>query len=204
MKKVSLSGSLRESVGKKDAKNIRKEGRVPCVIYGGKANSHFSVDEKEFGKLIFTPETYIVNLTIGENEHLTILQDVQYHPVTDKVLHADFLEITTTNPIKVALPINFVGTSPGVSIGGRLIKNMRKLLVKGLMDVLPEFIEVSLAELKIGDTIKIEDMQHDDYDFLDVQSELIVAVRAARAVVEEEEEEEKGESPAEGDAPAEA
>ncbi len=120
-------------------------------------------------------------------------------------MHADFLEVTADKAIKIALPIKFVGVSPGVAIGGRLIKkNMRKLIVKGLMDVLPEFIEVSIAELKIGDTIKVEDMQNDNLEFIDVQSELIVAVRAARKVVEEEEDEEDAETPAEGEASTEA
>ena len=117
-----MSGSLRENVGKKDAKKHRKEGNVPCVLYGGKEQTHFIVTELGFKKLVFTPDVFIVNLNIDGTEYKSILQDVQYHPVTDRVLHADFLEVVPNKPLIVGLPLTFEGTSPGVIRGGKMIK----------------------------------------------------------------------------------
>ncbi|HSG68395.1 MAG TPA: 50S ribosomal protein L25, partial [Bacteroidales bacterium] len=120
MKTVSLSGSPRENVGKKDAKSLRKQGLVPCVIYGGEKQVHFFLDERDFTKLLFTPETNVVHLKVGDVEYSTLLQDVQYHPVSDKVLHADFLEFDDTKTVKVAIPVKTAGVSTGVLKGGSM------------------------------------------------------------------------------------
>ena len=195
MKQVSMSGSLREGVGKRDAKRARAEGRVPCVMYGGDDQLHFTLDVRDMDKLVFTPEVYIVNLNIDGKEYPTILQDVQYHPVTDKTLHADFLQIVPSKPIKIGLPIRVEGTPVGVVRGGRLIQIMRKLRVQGLVDNLPDHIEIDVSDMKIGDLLKVSEMERENVKFLDRPSELILAVRAARLVEEEleEEEEEEGE-----------
>lgn len=204
-----MSGSPRENVGKKDARRNRKEGRVPCVIYGGEEQLHFTMDEKEFGKLIFTPETYLVKLSIGEKEFTAILQDVQYHPVSDHVLHADFLEVMEGKPLVTALPLQFTGTSKGVLRGGRLIKKFRKLKVKGMLKDLPDLIEIDITKLNIGQSILVRDMKRDNITFLDPENAVIVGVKTARVVVaaEDEEEAEGGaegaESSEEGEAPAE-
>ncbi|MCF8235386.1 MAG: 50S ribosomal protein L25/general stress protein Ctc [Bacteroidales bacterium] len=205
MKTVSMSGSPRESVGKKDARKARAQGKIPCVMYGGDEQLHFVMEEKDFEKLVFTPNVYIVNLTIEGKEYQTIVQDVQYHPVTDKVLHADFLQVLSDKPIKLALPVWLNGTAIGVTRGGRLIQNKRKLRVEGLISDLPDAIEIDITDMKIGDIIKIEDMKYEKLNFLDVHSELIVAVRAARKIEEElvEEEEEEGEEGEEGEVAAE-
>ena len=113
MKTVSMSGSLRENVGKKDAKAHRREGKIPCVLYGGKDQIHFTLDDKEFSKIIFTPEVYIINLKVDGKEHTAILQDVQYHPVTDRVLHADFLQVLDGKPVVIGIPIKLEGAAPG-------------------------------------------------------------------------------------------
>ena len=139
MKTVSMSGSPRENVGKKDAKKARREGRVPCVLYGGKEQIHFSLLEKDFVKIIFTPEVYILNIGIDGNQYTAILQDIQYHPVTDSILHADFLELTPGKPVVIGIPVKFTGDPPGVLLGGRLRKKIRKLIVKGMVDDLPEY-----------------------------------------------------------------
>lgn len=122
MKKVSLSGSLRENVGKKDAKRVRREGSIPCVIYGGEKQIHFAVEDLAFDSLIFTPDVYEINLDIDGKKFTAILQDVQYHPVTDKVLHADFLEVLDGKPVIVGVPVHLIGDSVGVIRGGKLIQ----------------------------------------------------------------------------------
>jgi large subunit ribosomal protein L25 len=198
MKTVSLSGSLRENVGKKDAKKHRKEGNIPCVLYGGKEQVHFIVNDFDFGKLIFTPEVYLVNLEIGGETTLAILQDVQYHPVTDKVLHADFLVVTDDKPITVGLPVKTEGVSPGVLAGGKLVKKMRKLVVKGMVNDVPEIITIDISKMGIGSNIKVKDIAVDGLTFMDVPSAVVVSVKTARVLApeetEEEEEEGEGES----------
>jgi len=206
MKEVSLSGSLRENVGKKDAKKHRKEGKIPCVLYGGKEQIHFTVPELNFGKLIFTPEVFIVNLDLNGTAYKAVLQDVQYHPVTDKVLHADFLEVIPGKLLIVGLPIKFEGTSPGVIRGGKMIKKMHKIRVKGLIEEMPDYIVVDISTLDIGGSVKIRDIELDKLTLLDPPNSVLVRVKMARAVEEvvgeEEEEEGEGEGEGEGGAPA--
>lgn len=185
MKTVSLSGSLRENVGKKDAKLNRRSGMVPCVIYGGKEQVHFVADEKMLAKVMHTPVTYIFNLNINGKEYSTIIQDVQYHPVTDRMLHVDFKEIVPEKPVTLSIPIKITGTAPGVLRGGRLLKKMRKLAIKALVQHLPDDVTVSIDNLEIGDSIKVSDMKAENVTFLDPASNVIVGVRTARAVVEE-------------------
>jgi len=185
MKTVSLSGSLRENVGKKDAKKHRVEGKIPCVLYGGKEQIHFVVDDKQFRKLIFTPEVYLVKLGIGGTEHDTIIQDVQYHPVTDRILHADFLELQADKPVSIAIPVKIEGTAPGVLKGGRFIFKMRKLKIKAMAKDFPDYISIGIDTLEIGDSVKVSDIKRDDVAFLDPPNSVIVGVRTARAVIEE-------------------
>ncbi|HEY9113795.1 MAG TPA: 50S ribosomal protein L25/general stress protein Ctc [Bacteroidales bacterium] len=194
MKTVSLSGTLRAYVGKKDAKKHRREGNVPCVLYGGKEQVHFIVNDFEFGKLIFTPEVNLVNLDIEGKTTLAILQDVQYHPVTDKVLHADFLVVTDDKPITVALPIKTSGVSPGVLAGGKMHMKMRKLVVKGLVNKVPEIITIDISKMTIGSSIKVKDIQVDGLTFLNVPSAVVVSVKTARVIALEEDEEEDEEA----------
>jgi large subunit ribosomal protein L25 len=201
MKTVSLSGSLRENVGKKDAKKHRKEGNVPCVLYGGKEQIHFIANEFEFGKLIFTPEVNLVNLDIEGKTTLAILQDVQYHPVTDKVLHADFLVVSDDKPITVALPIKTTGVAPGVLAGGKMTKKLRKLIVRGMVDDVPELITVDISKMTLGSTIKVKDLVVEGLTFLNVPSAVVISVRTARVILpeEDEEEDEEGEEGEEGE-----
>ncbi|HSN49892.1 MAG TPA: 50S ribosomal protein L25, partial [Bacteroidales bacterium] len=156
MKTVSLSGSLRENVGKKDAKKHRKEGSVPCVMYGAGKQYHFVADDKAFRKLIFTPEVYIVKVLLEGKEYNTIIQEIQYHPVTDNILHIDFLEIIPGKPVTIAVPVKLEGTAPGILKGGKLDKKSRKLLIKAQMEDLPDFITISIDPLDIGQSIKVK------------------------------------------------
>lgn len=180
MKKVSLSGSLRENVGKKDAKKVRREGLIPCVIYGGKEQVQFTVQTKDFDKLIFTPEINIIDLTVDGKKYEAIIQDVQYHPVTDKVFHIDFLELIPGKPVTVAVPIKITGTSEGVLQGGKLHKRKRKLVIKALKDNLPDYIEIDITRLNIGDSIKVQDLERENITFLEPPSDMVVAVKVTR------------------------
>lgn len=182
-----MSGSPRENVGKKDARKQRVQKQVPCVLYGGKEQLHFALDEKQFGKLIFTPDSYLVNLSIGSETRQAILQDVQYHPVTDSVLHADFLEVQPGKPIVTALPIIFEGVSKGVLRGGKLVKKLRKLKVRGMVNDLPDAIVIDITKLNIAQSILIRDMKREKIRFLDPENSVIVSVKTARAVITEDE-----------------
>ncbi|MCX6249730.1 MAG: 50S ribosomal protein L25/general stress protein Ctc [Bacteroidetes bacterium] len=185
MKTVSLSGTPRAYVGKKDAKKHRAEGKIPCVLYGGKEQIHFTADDKQFRKIIFTPEVSLVNLHIGDDVHETIIQDVQYHPVTDKILHVDFLQILPDKPVIIGVPVEVEGTAPGVLKGGRFITKMRKLKIKALAKDLPDSILLNISELDIGDSIKVSNVTRENITFLDSPNNVIVGVRTARTVVEE-------------------
>ena len=199
-----MSGSPRENVGKKDAKKHRKEGNVPCVIYGGKEQIHFTLDERSFAKFLFTPEVYLINIELDGKTYSTILQDIQYHPVTDKILHADFLELLDGKPVKLAIPVRLTGSATGVIKGGRLVHKARKLLVKGLVDDIPDEVVIDISKLEIGDSIKVNDLTIDGVELLDIPTEMVVGVRTTRIVVEEEEEEEEAEEGEEGAAEGEA
>lgn len=182
MKKVSMSGSLRANVGKKDAKLNRAEGRVPCVIYGGKEELHFSVESKDLDTIIFTPYTFLIDLDIDGKKFTATLQDVQYHPVSDKTLHADFLQVTKGKPIIVSLPIRIEGNSPGVLRGGKLVKKFRKMKVKGLAEHMPEEIVINISKMEIEDSIRISDIKIPNIEVLEVMSNLVISVASTRAV----------------------
>jgi len=197
-----MSGSQRGNVGKKDAKNARKKGLVPCVLYGGNEQIHFVMEEKAFKPILFTPDVFLIKMEIEGKHHDVILQDVQYHPVSDSILHADFYQITPGKPVKVSVPVTIVGTSKGVLRGGKLVQKFRKLYVKGLVENIPDKIEVDITTLDIGGAIRVSDLKVANVEFLDPISALVVTVRTARALaaaVEEEETTEGAETP-EGEA----
>jgi len=197
MKKVSLSGSLRENVGKKDAKKNRREGKIPCVLYGGKEQIHFQMEERAFTKIVFTPEVFILQINIDGKEYNAVMQDIQYHPVSDSILHADFLEVLPGKLISVGVPLKLVGTSIGVLQGGKLIQKLRKIRVKGLIDDLPEYIDIDITKMSIGSSVKIRDVKLDKLELLDPPNSVVVRVKAAR-VVETIEEDEDDTATAEG------
>ena len=185
MKTVSLSGSLRGSVGKKDAKLQRRAGKIPCVLYGGNEQIHFVADEKSFSKILFTPEVYMIKIAIDGKEYDTIYQEIQFHPVTDKLLHVDFLQLIPDKPVVIAIPVKSEGVSPGVLKGGRLEKKLRKVKIKALANDLPDFIMINISSMDIGDSVKISDLKIEGVTFLDAPNNVVIAVRTARQVVEE-------------------
>ena len=203
MKKVSVSGSLRENVGKKDAKALRRQGLVPCVLYGGEKQIAFSLHELAFKDIIYTPDSCIVNLDIDGKKYNVILQDAQFHPVNDKVIHCDFLQVFDEKPVKIDLPIELKGSSPGVIKGGKLITKLRKLRVKGLMDALPARITIDISKLEITDSVKVGDLDVKEIEFLNPHNAVVVIVKSARAAMmapvdADEDEEGEAEEGAEG------
>jgi large subunit ribosomal protein L25 len=193
MKRVSISGSPRENVGKKDAKMHRKAGRVLGVVYGGKEQKHFTLVKYDFNKLIFTPDVFIVDLEINGEVIPTILQDVQYHPVTDEVLHADFLQLIEGKPVSVNLPIKLDGVAPGIIKGGVLNRKLRTVPIKGLVDDIPERFNIDISKLDIGDSVKIRDVDFGKLTPLVNEGNVIVSVKTARGIVVDEDEEGEGE-----------
>ncbi len=189
MNSVSLSGSLRENVGKKDAKKLRAQGLVPCVIYGNGREVRFYTDAKSFKTILFTPETYIIDFTIEGQVYRTILQDIQYHPLSDEVLHADFLEVTEEKPITVTLPVRTEGTSPGVMRGGKLKVRIPRLKVKGLIKDLPDFVMVNISELNVNQAIRVKDLAIENVTPLVAANNIVCDVKAKKSAITEETEE---------------
>jgi len=184
MKSVSISGSLRENVGKKDAKAQRAQGLIPCVIYGGREQLQFVVEETQFNHLLFTPEVKYVELEVGDKKFEAVVQATQWHPITDKLLHVDFLEVIEGKPITIGIPLIITGTSPGVLRGGRLIKKMRKINVKGLLKDIPEVINVDISNLEINDMIKVSDISVPNLSFVENPNTIIVNIASTRNVVD--------------------
>ena len=184
MKSVSMSGSRRENVGKRDAKEKRNQGLVPCVLYGGKEQYHFLMDVKQFGQLLYTPEVFYTELTIGDNQYKAIVQETQFHPVTDNLLHVDFLEIVDGKPITIDIPMLIKGNSPGVMRGGKLSKRVRKLKVKGLLEYIPENITVDISNLDILDVIEVKDIPISNFSIIENPNKVVVTILSSRNVEE--------------------
>jgi len=191
MKKAQLSGSLRANVGKKDTSAVRKADRVPCVLYGQGEQIHFSVRSVDVQKLIFSPDIYQVELDIDGQKKAAIIQDMQIHPVKDTALHVDFLELSDSKPVKVSLPLRHKGNPIGVLNGGTLRQPYRKLRVVGLPDDIPDEIIVDVEHLRIGQSIKVSELDSDGVEFLEPSNAVVIGVKIARNALEEEEEEEE-------------
>ena len=198
MKTVSLSGSSRENVGKKGAAELRKQERIPAVLYGGQQQVHFSISENEAKKLVFTPNVYLIDLEVNGKKVKAIVQETQIHPVTDRILHIDFFEVNESNPFKVKLPVKLEGFSRGVRNGGRLRQNFRRLHVMGLVNDMPDDVTIDITSLRIGHKKRVSDLSISGLKFLDPANAVVVGVQTARAAVEDEEEDEEGEEGAEG------
>ena len=198
MESITITGSKRKSLGKADAKAARRAGLVPCIVYGGKEEVHVEIDERQFSKLVYTPTQYIVNLDIDGTTISTILKAIQFHPVTDRIVHIDFQELTGA-PVKLTLPIITKGQAKGVLNGGRLRVVRRNVKVQGLPKDMPSIIELDISDLKIGKAIKIGDLTIPGVTFLADENQIIVAVRMKRGAMVEDDDEEEGEEGAEGE-----
>ncbi|TWO32264.1 50S ribosomal protein L25/general stress protein Ctc [Seonamhaeicola sediminis] len=199
MKSITINGSKRESVGKKATKALRNAGQVPCVLYGGDNPVHFSAPELAFSKLVYTPSAHTVVISLDNGESFNaVLQDIQFHPVTDAILHVDFYQLFEDKEISLNIPINLVGNSRGVKNGGVLRRPYRKLRVKALPANLPDFIEVDITPLKIGDKINVGDLQNDKYTILHPDNNVVAQVRTSRTAIADEDEDEDEETTEEG------
>lgn len=198
MKSITIKGSERESVGKKASKALRNAGKVPCVLYGGDKPLHFTADDLSFKDLVYTPNAHTAVIDLGKTKFNAVLQDIQFHPVTDAILHVDFYQLFSDKHVTMNIPVNLVGNSPGVRNGGRLLWRKRKLAIKALPDNLPDFFNVDISKLKIGGYITVESLLSDDFTILHPDSTLVVQVKAARNAILVEEEDEEGAEGAEG------
>jgi len=206
MKTLAISVKQRENVGKTSTRALRNQGKVPCVLYGGEKQVAFHAHENDFRKLVYTPDVFIVELDIEGSKVKAIMQDIQFHPVTDKILHIDFLEISDDKAITVSIPVILNGLAIGVRDGGNLMFRRRKIITRGFTVNLPNAIEINIEDVKIGQFIYIKDLNIEGCEFLAPASSVVVGVKMSRGAVETDEEEgeesEEGES-AEGDATAE-
>ena len=192
MKKAQLSGSLRANVGKKDTSALRKEGRVPCVLYGQGEQIHFSVRAVDVQKIIFSPDVFQIEIDIeGGKKVMAIIQDMQMHPVRDTAMHVDFLELNDKKKVKVSLPLLPKGAPIGVMNGGKLRQPYRKLRVTGLPGDLPESITLDVSDLRIGQSLRVSDINIDGVEFREPASAVVLGVKMARGAVDEEEEEDE-------------
>jgi len=189
MKSVSVSAVKRVDLGKKEAKLSRAAGNVPCVIYGGKTNQHFTVKENPLNNLVYTPNVYSVAIDIEGTIINALIKDVQFHPVTDRILHVDFIELVPGQEVNTKIPVVFNGNAIGVMNGGKLRKTLRKLSVRATPENLPDNVTLEISEMKIGEKIYVRDVEATNFDILTAASAVIVSVKTARGAEEEEEEE---------------
>ncbi|MGB2312686.1 MAG: 50S ribosomal protein L25/general stress protein Ctc [Flavobacteriaceae bacterium] len=206
MKSITIKGSKRESVGKVATKALRNADKVPCVLYGGENPLHFSANELDFSKLVYTPNAHTVVLDInGDQKINAILQDIQFHPVSDKILHVDFYQLLDDKEVNMEIPVVIEGSAPGVMLeGGTLVISKRKLKVRALPKNLPDVITVDISSLKLGNKISTADLDSEDFTILHPDNTVVCKVRTSRASMSlEEEEEQEGEATEEGEASAE-
>ena len=188
MKTIEITGSFRKELGKKSSRDLRKENNVPCVIYGGKENIHFYTHENNFNKLIYTPDAHLVKLNVEGKTFDLVLKEVQFHPVSDKIIHVDFTEVTEDKPITISLPVKVTGDSAGVKAGGKLRLKMRSLLVKGLSKDIPEYLSIDVTNLKIHQSVKVGDLSFDKINLLDSKKLMVVTVATSRVAQKTDEE----------------
>jgi large subunit ribosomal protein L25 len=187
MKSITINGSKRESVGKKATKALRNAGMVPCVLYGENNPVHFAAKELDFSKLVYTPNAHTVVIKLDDNSSINaILQDIQFHPVTDRILHIDFYEASADKEISMNIPVDIQGAAPGVLIsGGSLVLNKRKLRVKAIPSNLPDTIVADISELELGQKLYTADIKSDDYSFVHPDNTVICQVRTSRAAIKD-------------------
>ncbi|WP_298616765.1 50S ribosomal protein L25/general stress protein Ctc [uncultured Odoribacter sp.] len=181
MQVFELKGELRTDLGKKATKVLREENKVPCVLYGGKENVHFSVVEKDLSKLIYTPLVYLVKVTVDGNSYDAVMREIQFHPVTDRILHIDFYQISAEKPVIMEVPVRLNGFAEGVQAGGKLVQVIRKLKVKALPANLPGEVELDVTTLGLGKSIKVKELSFDNFEIVNAKEVVIAQVKVTRA-----------------------
>ena len=192
MKSITIKGSKRESVGKVATKALRNAGQVPCVLYGGEAPVHFAADERAFAKLVYTPNAHTVVVDLGDNGTFNaILQDIQFHPVSDKILHIDFYQLFDDKEVSMDIPVVLKGAAPGVlNSGGVLSRNKRKLRVRAIPTNLPDTIEADISGLELGNKLYVTELANEAFKFLHPDNTVVCQVRTSRTSIKAEEGEE--------------
>lgn len=197
MKTIAIEGMLRTELGSKTAKQIRREGNVPCVIYGGEENIHFYTPEASFKELLYTPEAHLVEINLDGKTYRTVIRDVQYHPVTDATEHVDFFQTSSDKEVTIEVPIHLIGNARGVRNGGRLKVNLRRLRVKATEENLPGMIDINIEQLRIGQSIRVKDVVTDGYEIAHEDHRTILTIQTSRnAVDDSDDDEEEGEEAA--------
>lgn len=181
MKVLSINAVKREEYGKKAAKAVRREGLIPCVLNGAGEALSFSVDAKSVKPLIYTPNSYIVELNIDGTTYQAVMREVQFHPVREQILHIDFYRVQEGKPVAISIPVRLSGTAEGVKIGGKLALSARKLMVKAMVDQLPDEIVVDVTPLQVGQTIFVGDLKQENVTFVTPATTAVCAVRVTRA-----------------------
>jgi len=205
MRTLEINAEQRTQTGKRETKKLRDEGNVPCVMYGGEEILHFSAHENDFKELVYTPNVYIVTININGKKYKSVLKDIQFHPVTDKIYHIDFMEVFENKPVTVVVPVELVGESVGLKAGGKLRLKRRRLTIRGKIDDLPDKLDIDITNLDIGETIKVHELSFDGIEILDPARAMVVAVISSRLAMkgmeipEEVEEEAEGEVEGEGE-----
>jgi len=200
MKTIKISAEPRTDTGKKSTRDLRKENHVPCVMYGGPEVLHFHAHENDFRHLVYSPTAYIVELDLNGKTHTAVMHDLQFHPVTDKLNHIDFVEVSASKPVTVEIPIRLVGAAIGMKDGGKPRQRRRVLKVRGLLQHLPDMLDIDITDVAIGDVIKIGDLSYDNLEILDPARSMVFAVVSSRISkgMEMGESELEGEEGAEG------
>ena len=197
MKSVEIQGNVRTEIGSKYAKAERKAGNVPCVVYGGEAPIHFSAPTLAFKGLVYTAEAKTAKITVGDATVEAVIQDIQFHPVTDQLMHIDFIQLVEGKPVTMDIPVVLNGQARGVLAGGKLKTILRKLSVRAVPGQFPESIELDINGLRIGKSIRVSDVPAEGFEILNADTAVIVTVKKARGAVDDSEDEEEGEAAAE-------
>ena len=204
MKSVEIKGNVRTDVGSKYAKAERKAGNVPCVVYGGEAPIHFSAPVLAFKGLVYTAEAKTAKITIGDTSVEAVIQDMQFHPITDQLMHIDFIQLVEGKPVTMNIPVVLNGQARGVLNGGKLKTILRQLSVRAIPGQFPDSIELNITELRIGKSIRVSDVTPSGYEILNADTAVIVTVKKARGAMDDEDEDEEGAAEEGAEATAEA
>jgi large subunit ribosomal protein L25 len=185
MKSLAITGTRRAAQTKQETRQLRAEGKIPCVLYGGAEQIHFSTPVLSLRSLVYSPDVYIVDLDVDGSHHKAVMREIQFHPINDKLLHIDFLEVRDDKKVTVDIPVRLKGSAVGVRAGGQQLHKLRMLKISALPANLPDVFEIKVDDMEIGDAVRVRDMKLEGVEFLDIPSNTIVAVKTARAVVEE-------------------